>query len=113
MISIAPSADPKIALAGLATNFKAFNNFKLHVKKALHIEAFKVYTLMLENRVREFRVKKKLTQTQLAEATEVSRQTIHSIENNNAIPTVEIAIKIATTMKTKVENLFFITRKRT
>jgi len=63
---------------------------------------------MLRNNVREFREKRKLTQSQLANAIQVSRQTIHSIENNNAVPTVEIAIKMAMAMKTRVERLFSI-----
>lgn len=49
-----------------------------------------------------------MTQTELADAIQVSRQTIHSIENNNAVPTVEIAIKMAVAMKTRVEKLFFV-----
>lgn len=63
---------------------------------------------VLKNSVREFREKRKLTQTQLAEAIQVSRQTIHSIENNNVVPTVEIAIKMATALKTRVESLFHV-----
>ena len=67
---------------------------------------------MLENRVREFREKRKLTQTKLAEAVQVSRQTIHSIENCNGVPTVEIAIKMATAMKTSVGTLFFVSSRK-
>lgn len=74
---------------------------------SLHIQNFKVYNLMLKNCVREYREKRKLTQTELAGAVQVSRQTIHSIENNNVVPTVEIAIKLAMAMKTKVETLFY------
>lgn len=73
---------------------------------ALHTEGFEVYGLVLKNCVREIREKRKLTQTQLAKAIQVSRQTIHSIENKNVIPTVEIAIKMAAVMKTRVETLF-------
>ncbi len=67
---------------------------------------------MLENRVRQFREQRKWTQTELAWAIDVSRQTIHSIENNKALPNVEIAIKMASAMKTRVENLFFISKTR-
>ena len=63
---------------------------------------------MLENSVREFREKRKLTQSELAEAIDVSRQTVHSIENKNAVPTVEIAIRMARVMKTRVESLFYV-----
>ncbi len=61
---------------------------------------------MLENRVREFREKKKLTQTELANATQVSRQTIYSIETRMVIPTVDIAIELAKALATPVEKLF-------
>lgn len=66
---------------------------------------------MLKNRVREFREKKEMTQTELASATKVTRQTIHSIENKNVVPSVEIAIRLAKAMRAKVEELFFISKK--
>ncbi len=67
---------------------------------------------MLENYVREFREKRKLTQIELAEAVEVSRQTIHSIEKMKVVPTVEIAMRLATAMNTKVEKLFYLSKTR-
>ncbi len=67
---------------------------------------------MLENYVRDFREKRKLTQADLAEAIQVSRQTIHSIENKKVMPTVEIAMRIATVMNTKVEKLFYSPKKK-
>lgn len=106
MISITSPTNPKMLQAILATDFKSLKVFNFHVKMALHIQPFKVYRLMVENCVREFREKRKLTQSELAEAIQVSRQTIHSIENHNAVPTVEIAIRMAQVMKTKVETLF-------
>ncbi len=68
---------------------------------------------MIENRVREFREKLEMTQTELAEAISVSRQTIHSIENKKVIPTIEIAIKIGKVLKIKLEKLFFQSKKET
>lgn len=68
---------------------------------------------MIENRVREFRERREMTQVDLAVAIEVSRQTIHAIENQKVVPTVEIAIKIAEKMKTRVEVLFFIPKNKT
>lgn len=73
---------------------------------ALHSDAFKVYRVMLENRVRDFRKKKKLTQTELAHAAQVSRQTIYAIETKKVIPTVDIAIELAAALSTSVEKLF-------
>ncbi len=68
---------------------------------------------MLENCVRESREKRGLSQTELADAAHVSRQTIHSIESKNVVPTVEIAIRIAIAVKIKVEDLFYFKKKRT
>lgn len=108
MTSVTAPTDPKQHQASLATDLISFKTFTFHVKVALHVRLIYVYYLMLKNCVREIREKRQLTQTELADAVQVSRQTIHSIENNNAVPTVEIAIKMAVAMKTKVEKLFFV-----
>mgnify|MGYP003546207023 CR=1 FL=1 len=75
------------------------------------MQIFKVHNHMIENRVREFREKLEMTQTELAEAISVSRQTIHSIESKKVIPTIEIAIKIGKVLKIKLEKLFFQSKK--
>ncbi len=60
------------------------------------------------NKVKEERVRCYLTQQQLADSIEVSRQTINSIENNRYVPSTILALKIAQTLKVKVEDLFFL-----
>ena len=60
----------------------------------------------MKNYVREERAKKQLTQVQLAEMVNVSRQTIISIETSRYTPSVVLAIKLANVLSKKVEYLF-------
>jgi putative transcriptional regulator len=60
----------------------------------------------MKNYVREERTKKQLTQVQLAEMVNVSRQTIISIETSRYTPSVILAIKLANVLNKKVETLF-------
>ena len=60
----------------------------------------------MKNNLKEERIKKELTQVQLAEIVNVSRQTIISIETNRYVPSVLLSLKIANALKIKVENLF-------
>lgn len=63
---------------------------------------------MVSNKVLDFRTKKKVTQCQLAEAVNVTRQTIIAIEKGNYTPSVELAIKIAKYFKVPTDDIFFI-----
>ncbi len=58
------------------------------------------------NHVRIFREEAGLSQSELAAAVQVSRQTIHSIETGKFIPTTMLALKLAGFFKTTVEKLF-------
>ena len=60
------------------------------------------------NTVKEVRLKKKLTQSELADLVHVSRQTIFSIEINKYTPSVLLAIKLAKVLGRKVEQLFIV-----
>ncbi len=60
----------------------------------------------MKNNLKEERIKKELTQVQLAEIVNVSRQTIISIETNRYVPSVLLSLKIANALNIKVENLF-------
>lgn len=60
------------------------------------------------NRVHEFRVKKHLTQEELGEAAQVTRQTIIAIEKGNYTPSVALALKLARVFEVMVEELFCI-----
>ena len=63
--------------------------------------------MMLKNNLKEFRQKNGLTQEELGNYVGVSRQTIISIERYRYKPTLELAMKIAAKLNTKIEKLFF------
>lgn len=60
----------------------------------------------MKNYLREERINKQLTQVQLAEMVNVSRQTIISIETNRYVPSVLLSLKLAKVLGKKVELLF-------
>jgi len=62
----------------------------------------------LENRLKQLRTAKNLTQADLAELVGVSRKTINTVENNVFIPSVMLALKLARQLGTSVESLFHI-----
>ena len=62
----------------------------------------------MQNRVKEYREKAKMTQEELAEKSEVSRNTISSLETGaNTNVTYEIMVKIAKALNEKVATIFF------
>ena len=62
----------------------------------------------MQNRVKEYREKAKMTQEELAEKSEVSRNTISSLETGaNTNVTYEIMEKIANALNKKVATIFF------
>ena len=60
----------------------------------------------MRNRVRELRTKKGLSQGQLAEHMDVSRQTINSIEQERYTPSLPLALALARFFETTVEEMF-------
>ena len=60
----------------------------------------------MTNYLKEERTNQQLTQLQLAEMVNVSRQSIISIESNRYIPSVLLTLKIALVLGKKVEDLF-------
>ncbi|MEN8805428.1 MAG: helix-turn-helix transcriptional regulator [Wenyingzhuangia sp.] len=60
----------------------------------------------LLNSLEENRKSVGLTQQELSVAAEVSRKSINAIENGIYIPSTVLALKIATTLNCKVEDLF-------
>ena len=63
--------------------------------------------MILKNNLKEVRQKNGLTQEELGNYVGVSRQTIISIERYRYKPTLELAMKIAAELNTKIEKLFF------
>lgn len=66
----------------------------------------------MNNRVRELRKQKGLTQDELAKALHVSRQTVNAIENNKYNPTLELAIRLARYLGLPVEQIFMLDEER-
>jgi len=60
----------------------------------------------LTNRLREERVKRNLTQADLAQLVGVSRKTINTVENCVFIPSTVLALRLARALETTVESLF-------
>ena len=60
----------------------------------------------MKNRVRELRTEKGWTQTDLADKLEVSRQTIHAIENGIYDPSLPLAFAIAKLFRKTIEVIF-------
>ena len=65
----------------------------------------------LNNSLEELRRKAGLTQQELSEKAEVSRKSINAIENGIYVPSTVLALKIANTLKCKVEDLFKFSSK--
>jgi putative transcriptional regulator len=62
--------------------------------------------LLVRNEVRTLRTEAKLSQQALAEAMEVSRQTINSIEKERYTPSLPLAIALARYFGKPVEEVF-------
>jgi putative transcriptional regulator len=64
--------------------------------------------MKLFNRLREVRLKNNLTQEDLANAVEVTRQSIIAIEKGKFGPTVALALALAQVLDVRVEDLFWL-----
>ncbi|MCX4326247.1 MAG: helix-turn-helix transcriptional regulator [Lachnospiraceae bacterium] len=63
--------------------------------------------LILKNRLKTARMEKKLSQSQLASLTGVSRNTISSIETGQFNPTAKLALVLCIALDKKFEELFY------
>ncbi|OQX92323.1 MAG: ISNCY family transposase [candidate division Zixibacteria bacterium 4484_95] len=66
----------------------------------------------MKNKIREMRLKKGLSQAELADKIGVSRQTIISIEKNICIPSTFLALKLSKLFRKTVNELFTISKTR-
>ena len=62
----------------------------------------------MKNNIRVERAIKNITQAELAEQVQVSRQTINTIESNKYVPSTILALKIARVFGKPVENIFVL-----
>lgn len=63
--------------------------------------------LALQNRLKEIRQEKKLSQSALAEMVGVSRNTISSIETGQFCPTAKLALILCVALDKKFEEVFY------
>lgn len=63
---------------------------------------------MLKNRVKELRARYGFTQSDLGKRVDVTRQTIAFIEKGEFSPSITLALKLAKTFETKVDDLFWL-----
>ncbi|MDO1447287.1 helix-turn-helix transcriptional regulator [Rhodocytophaga aerolata] len=62
----------------------------------------------MKNRIRVERAELNITQADLAERIQVSRQTINAMESNKYVPSTILALKIAKLFNKPVEQIFFL-----
>ena len=62
----------------------------------------------MQNNIAKYRKEAGLSQQELADAINVSRKTISTVETNRFTPSVIIALKIAKHFNTSVESLFVL-----
>lgn len=63
--------------------------------------------LVLNNRLKELRTAKKLSQEELARMVGTTRQTIISIEKNQFNPSAKLALLLCLALDEKFENVFY------
>ena len=59
----------------------------------------------MKNNIRVARAEVRMTQQQLADEVDVSRQTINAIESGKFVPSTVLALKIARTFEKQVEEI--------
>ncbi|HET7662818.1 MAG TPA: helix-turn-helix transcriptional regulator [Rhodanobacteraceae bacterium] len=60
----------------------------------------------MNNRLRELRAEREWSQARLAEALDVSRQTVNAIETGKYDPSLPLAFKIASVFALPIESIF-------
>ena len=60
------------------------------------------------NRLKELRLNMSLTQVNLADKVGVTRQTIIAVEKGRFVPSVKLALELASALNTSLENLFWL-----
>ncbi|MDO5714350.1 MAG: helix-turn-helix transcriptional regulator [Tissierellia bacterium] len=63
---------------------------------------------MIENRIKEFRAKYNMTQSDLADKVNVRRETIGNLENGRYNPSLILAWKIAEVFQVSIEEVFTV-----
>ncbi|MFF3099822.1 helix-turn-helix transcriptional regulator [Viridibacillus arvi] len=64
------------------------------------------------NNIREIRLKRGITQVQMAQDLQITRQTINAIEKNKYNPSLELALKLIKYFDLPTEDLFYLDETR-
>ena len=75
----------------------------MNAKSTLH---FILERERVKNHIESIRKQHKISQQELADALEVTRQTISSLENDRYNPSITLAFKIAKFFKMSIEKIF-------
>lgn len=63
---------------------------------------------MIENRIKDYRSNRGMTQTELAKLVGVRRETIYNLENGKYNPSLSLAWKIAEVFEASIEDVFTV-----
>lgn len=63
-------------------------------------------TAIISNRVRELRMARGITQSELAQAIGMTRQTVAAIEQRHYLPSLEAAFRLSHALDAPLESLF-------
>lgn len=63
---------------------------------------------MIENRIKDYRYDRGMTQTELAKLVGVRRETIYNLENGKYNPSLSLAWKIADVFGATIEDVFTV-----
>lgn len=63
------------------------------------------------NHIREMRLAKGITQVQMAEDLQITRQTINAVEKNKYNPSLELALKMIAYFDVPIGELFYLEAK--
>ena len=63
---------------------------------------------MIENRIKDYRSDRGMTQTELAKLVGVRRETIYNLENGKYNPSLSLAWKIAEVFEASIEDIFTV-----
>lgn len=64
------------------------------------------HTLSIQNKIQEMRLKKGLTQQELADALSITRATVVALERGSYNPSLELAFRLSHFFKLSIDNLF-------
>ncbi|HIH77793.1 MAG TPA: helix-turn-helix transcriptional regulator [Halobacteria archaeon] len=61
----------------------------------------------MKNRLKVYRAMHDLTQEELAEKVEVTRQTINAVEQGKYLPSLKLAFRLAKIFNVQIEDIFY------